>query len=1191
MAIQISINQAGKPAGTSGLAREDLDLGLDVLLACEGGVLVTEYQWTLLNAPPDETVTAPSLSSLLTPDAISTTINPDNGGTYLIRLWVDQGFGLGFRVEDRAEITFYAGPTLATDADGWPRRAPAYDEVRHHNAPDAVEPGGNTHGWRRELERWHRSLGRAWRLASSTGDGRVNAFPGSPRVLYSDGITEGGVWSRVTSALAEAVIDNLAIPWTKLRGVGTEVLEPSGWPTPGSDSTTTVAWVEGTRTLTITPLVNTPYYVAGARSLLTVALSVVWPDAAGEHFFYINALGALVTTQNIDTWISVLAGAGCPVAALYWHDVQNTVIVSSDERHGLMEGVTHRWAHRGIGALWVGGGGLSGFTFGDGSLAAHSQFNAENATYQDEDIFYGLTSGSPQTQQMSPLISRVFALVGTLWVTKTTPDVYAFMQSGANYTGGTYTGAAGGRVAYNQIVAGVGSLLEAAEGDFVLCHHGLTTEISGSTTGTNWKVVSFVGQNAYANLTAARAGALTELNQMYLSGLPVQEIVWLGTSIIQTNSTYASPTKSRARQATDAAGNLVDYIDWRTNRFGTGGIGAGGVADHGLLTGLSDDDHSIYVLADGTRAVDHLSVTNYAAFGATPSTTGTIRLERVSTINFRNQLNTLDLTALSFTSVNAVQIGGAAGIAGASIYAAGTPLLTLGSTGVSATVTISPATTAFNHGAGGDVIIGDGYVSVGPNPATAGAVRLPNLGSVSTRNGTNAADLAIAYADVNNNIYLSAPQANNTYLYSGASYSIELRCGIVGAGQFIVNATTATFNFGANDVVVGDAYLSVGANASTSGYIRLPVNAYVAGRNAANGADINIAGINGSNVIVIGGANGAGVTLMEGANARVSVVAATTTFDHGAGNNVLIGDGFIAIGGALANGAIRLANNLGIWSETTGASDTPLISLDASNNLQLGYYTGNVGALVVATTSIILQIGVNQRFVVNDTTATFNFGTNDVIVGDDYIQIGATPATAGSLRLPNNKFIEAMNQAGTQNIVLLYASTADAVNIGGTYATSVNLNVGGNFRLQVGSTVTTFDYGSADVVIGDGYVQVGANPATAGALRLANNTAIYERNAANGQDISLLSADGADGVHVGDTSYSAILWLGAVTSMNRRLGIVNVSVLTAASEVFTFTAGDSAYPAAGVFNLFQQLTGLSVASQNVKSSISPRWIA
>jgi hypothetical protein len=47
----------------------------------------------------------------------------------------------------------------------------------------------------------------------------------------------------------------------------------------------------------------------------------------------------------------------------------------------------------------------------------------------------------------------------------------------------------------------------------------------------------------------------------------------------------------------------LQLVDLRiTGLVGSGGGGGGGIADHGLLAGLGDDDHGQYVLEDGTRA-------------------------------------------------------------------------------------------------------------------------------------------------------------------------------------------------------------------------------------------------------------------------------------------------------------------------------------------------------------------------------------------------------------------------------------------------------------------------------------------------------------------------------------------------------------------------------------------------------------
>jgi hypothetical protein len=57
-----------------------------------------------------------------------------------------------------------------------------------------------------------------------------------------------------------------------------------------------------------------------------------------------------------------------------------------------------------------------------------------------------------------------------------------------------------------------------------------------------------------------------------------------------------------------------DYTDWRSNEVTAGG--SGGVTDHSNLTGLLVDDHTMYSLADGTRAFTG------EVQGVTPTTSG-----------------------------------------------------------------------------------------------------------------------------------------------------------------------------------------------------------------------------------------------------------------------------------------------------------------------------------------------------------------------------------------------------------------------------------------------------------------------------------------------------------------------------------------------------------------------------------------
>lgn len=174
MVAQIKIDQAGKPAGVAGQAREDLDTGTAVTLLATGGPFA-QYLWTFVDKAINDTVTARSAAALATPAAISTSVTPiDLPGTYHVQLVVDSGSGLGALPGDVARITFYAGTpghaifgTPNADAAELPRRSIAFQETTEHNVPDAVDGAGNTAGWSREKLRHDATdrriyLGKAW---------------------------------------------------------------------------------------------------------------------------------------------------------------------------------------------------------------------------------------------------------------------------------------------------------------------------------------------------------------------------------------------------------------------------------------------------------------------------------------------------------------------------------------------------------------------------------------------------------------------------------------------------------------------------------------------------------------------------------------------------------------------------------------------------------------------------------------------------------------------------------------------------------------------------------------------------------------------------------------------------------------------------------------------------------------------
>jgi hypothetical protein len=117
-----------------------------------------------------------------------------------------------------------------------------------------------------------------------------------------------------------------------------------------------------------------------------------------------------------------------------------------------------------------------------------------------------------------------------------------------------------------------------------------------------------------------------------------------------------------------------------------------------------------------------------------------------------------------------------------------------------------------------------------------------------------------------------------------------------------------------------------------------------------------------------------------------------------------------------------------------------------------------------------------------------------------YIKQGTNPASAGILRVPNNTYaVSARNAANAADVDMIKVNASDYIEFGASVAA---FTLAGN--ITGGANALTFS---------TGYVQfnTGSNPASAGALRFANNTVIgAARNAANAADINLWKVNAED---------------------------------------------------------------------------------
>ncbi len=339
-------------------------------------------------------------------------------------------------------------------------------------------------------------------------------------------------------------------------------------------SVTSLSFNDGTRTLTLSITAPATEYVIFAENqkyTITTTKTATIPDTEGIHIFYFDGTGTLITAMSTIT--EAIISNYCLVAVLYWDATNKTAIGVGDERHGRsMDSRTHSYLHLTRGAAYGEGLALGNLSVDGAGANADAQFSVGNGAIYDEDLRFDITDDAPQNLSSIayiPLFYRTGA--SGLWrkIAATTFPV-------------TTTG--GGNPAYNQYTGATWQLTEVTDNNFLLMHYFATNDITNP-------IIGVVGQAVYNNIVNARAGANTELLSLrmgQLTGL-LAEFVPIATVIFQANSSYANAVNARIRSTGDG-----DYVDWREGLVGAGAVS--GVTDHGLLTGLTDDDHNGYPL-------------------------------------------------------------------------------------------------------------------------------------------------------------------------------------------------------------------------------------------------------------------------------------------------------------------------------------------------------------------------------------------------------------------------------------------------------------------------------------------------------------------------------------------------------------------------------------------------------------------
>jgi hypothetical protein len=406
----------------------------------------------------------------------------------------------------------------------------------------------------------------------------------------------GSVWSNTSIYGASGFIEAV------MRAFGSVQDDPTGWPdTAAADTTITVD--EANRKVTIAPTgASYYYYIHGVKVTVSASKEIVFPDDEGLVYFFMDSAGDIQTQTGFD--ITLLRDYAY-ICNLYWDATNNKALIVGREQHGhKMDWWTHRWIHLTQGAAYSDGLGLTGFVIGDGSLDTHAQFGYAGGTFFDEDILHAVATDT------APCSVRVFYRIGSNWRAKAA-DSFPFVQPGstADYAGTS-------RPAYNLISGGSGSLVEVTNTDFVLIH---LFAVNDASLG----MIAVVGQNQYATLATAREGAKTEMNALILLGLPAEEIIPVGSVILECRDSFTNSVNARVVQ--DAAGN--NYQDFRVNDPVAGGGGTGsGISD---LNGLTTTAQTFAKADDTNVTLTISSATSTHTF--TLGWTGTLAIARGGT--------------------------------------------------------------------------------------------------------------------------------------------------------------------------------------------------------------------------------------------------------------------------------------------------------------------------------------------------------------------------------------------------------------------------------------------------------------------------------------------------------------------------------------------------------------------------------
>jgi len=212
----------------------------------------------------------------------------------------------------------------------------------------------------------------------------------------------------------------------------------------------------GTGSITIQPLAPATefdVYINGVTHTYNSAQTTVLDGAEGIHWAYFDDTGTLQSVASAEPDFS-----NALVATSHWDATSSVFTKRADERHGIMQWITHKYLHEVIGTK-VSGFTLSRLATGTGAADNDAKILLGNGVIADEDLVYNITDGFPQDLSPIAQIPIIYRDGATGVYRKLAADDYPLIT--ASKAG------SGARAHYNEFTGGVWTFSEVQDNRYM----------------------------------------------------------------------------------------------------------------------------------------------------------------------------------------------------------------------------------------------------------------------------------------------------------------------------------------------------------------------------------------------------------------------------------------------------------------------------------------------------------------------------------------------------------------------------------------------------------------------------------------------------------------------------------------------------------------------------------------------------